>query len=552
MSAPNNYGNYNASKKPIDEKTAMILAKNMIESGLEVPKDIEIERIVLGTILLESDIQDDAIDLIKTPELFYEPEHQIIFDVFRSMYQADKKVDIATITTELRLKSQLENIGGAVYISMLPNRVASSVNFNEHVKTLRNFFVRRTVIKHAMRGIQDAYHAEDVHDVVSNFSLMFDEVDELMSGSKALPNAKALAMDAIERLNIRIKKSHENKITGCPTGLKKLDELTNGWQKGSLIVIGARPAMGKTAYLCYNAREASKGGWIPIIVSIEMKSEQLTDRSIQGMLPYNFPAWKFKYGKVDSTEISLIMNAADQFAHLKMVVDDRSKISVHEIKSLVRRVIKEIKKRIKEYKLSKGDNSDVTQDELNVIVLLDYLQIVDTSEQKIGVREQQVAFIARGLKAIAKELYVPVVALAQLGRATEQNAEKRPTMANLRESGALEQEADMVAFIHRPEYYGTTTDAEGNSMVGVGEIIVEKHRDGGIAKNGEIIFGYNESLTAIRDPDRDYNEMPVSNTPAPLTPNSGFLKEPKNFYEVEKEETPIVNTTTNNNEEEPF
>ncbi len=418
------------------------------------PQATDLEDAVLGAMMLEKDAVSTVIEILK-PEAFYKPAHQAIFAAMADLFQKSQPIDLLTVTNYLRNNGNLDVIGGAYYLSMLTNRVGSAANIEFHARIILEKFLKRELIRISSEIQRDSY--DDGIDV-------FDLLDE--AERKLFDVAQGNIRRASESMNVLISQAlnqieqaqnQSSSLTGVPSGFTKLDELTAGWQKSDLIIVAARPAMGKTAFCLSMARNAAVDFQIPVAVfSLEMSAVQLVNRLISAET--GIPSDKLRKGNLTEKDWQTLHTSLASLADAPIMINDTPALSIFEFRAIARRM--------KQHK--------------NVgMIIIDYLQLMTAGgNNKQGIREQEISTISRSLKAIAKELNIPIIALSQLSRAVESRpGDKRPQLSDLRESGAIEQDADMVCFIYRPEYYGI--QEEGNeSMAGVAKIIVAKHRNG--------------------------------------------------------------------------
>jgi replicative DNA helicase len=429
--------------------------QTFIEQGKLPPQALDMEAAVLGALMLEQDALTNAIDIVK-PEFFYKPENETIFKAISELFHEAQPVDILTVTNKLRELGKLEDVGGAYYISQLTNRVASTANTEYYARIVAQNYIKRELIRISADITKNAYdETVDVLDMLDNA-----EKDLLAIGEKSFQtdysDMSTLVRRAIEE--VKSARSHEDGISAnaVPSGFTALDRLTNGFQKSTLVILAARPAMGKTALALSMARNiAVKQNKAIAFFSLEMSDIELITRLISSEAGLN--AQKLKTGQLQDYEWTQLTTKIDALAKAPIFIDDSAALNMFELRAKCRR-------------LKQKHNIQM--------VFVDYLQLMQGSVER-GTREQEISKISRQLKALAKELKIPVLAMSQLSRAVETRGNsKRPQLSDLRESGAIEQDADIVMFIHRPEYYGQTEDESGNSMLGMADILLEKHRSG--------------------------------------------------------------------------
>ena len=427
-----------------------------MQSSKTQPSAQDLEQAVLGAILLDSAAIGLVADILR-PQSFYNDKNGKIYEAAIELFADSKPVDLLTITEQLRKKSALDFIGGALYLIELTNRVASAANVEYHARIVAQKYIQRELIRVSTGTINEAF--EDTTDV---FDLLDKAEHGLFSITNGTVNRAALSMATlIHQAVTQISKNTSNDgLTGIPSGFMALDQLTSGWQQSDLIIMAARPGMGKTSFVlamaCNAAIQFGKG---VAVFSLEMSSLQITNRLLS--LLSNVSGERLRTGNLTEWEAQQIHTAAAKLQSSPIFVDDTPAISVFELRAKCRRL--------------------KMQHDIQLIVI-DYLQLMTGTEAKSGGnREQEIASISRALKQIAKELNVPVITLSQLSRAVEvRGGSKRPQLSDLRESGSLEQDADIVGFIYRPEYYGILEDEDGNTLQGIAEIIVAKHRNGAL------------------------------------------------------------------------
>ncbi len=437
------------------QTTRKLKSVNRKIDGKLPPQAIELEEAVLGALMLDNEALSDTIDILK-PEYFYKMEHQKIFDSIIVLFNESKPVDILTIIEQLKKLGELENIGGAFYITQLTNNVASSANTEYHARIIVEKFIQRSLIQISSSIIKDSFDETiDVFDLLSNAE---QELFSVTEGSlrKSYSKMSELISSAIN--NIEELKNKEDGLSGVPSGFSRLDRVTSGWQKSDLVIIAARPGMGKTALALSMCRNIAINHKTPIgIFSLEMSTDQLVNRLISS--ESEIPSNKLRKGNLEEYEFVQLHEKIKDLAEAPIYIDDTPGLSVFELRAKARRLVK---------------NHGVK------IIIVDYLQLMTAGGNKIGNREQEISTISRSLKGIAKELKIPVIALSQVNRGVESrtSTSKRPILADLRESGAIEQDADIVTFIYRPEYYKIYEWENSDDSRGQAEIIIAKHRNG--------------------------------------------------------------------------
>ncbi len=431
--------------------------KILEQEGRVPPQATEVEEAVLGAMLIEHEAATVALQML-SPDDFYKPAHRHIFEVLHSLYERDNPLDLLTVENELRDKELLDACGGAGYLSELTRSVSSAANIDYHAQIIAEKATKRNLILGCTEIIQEAYDSSsDPYDVLDRAEQKVFDLANAKHRSQAKPIGDVLK-DTLSYLeDIRGK---QGGITGVPTGLS-IDEMTAGWQNGDMIVIAARPSMGKTAFVLTTARNAAlhqdpKLRTKVAIFSLEMSDQSLVQRLLT--MEGRINAQSARSGQLNDEEFKRLIDAAGRLFTANIFVDDTPGLSIMELRTKARRLKSE---------------HDIG------MVVVDYLQLMSSNSREAGNREQEIATISRGLKALAKELNVPVIALSQLSRAVEtRGGDKRPQLSDLRESGSIEQDADVVCFLYRPEYYGIKTTPEGQSTAGLAEVIVGKQRNG--------------------------------------------------------------------------
>ncbi|MBP5512883.1 replicative DNA helicase [Candidatus Saccharibacteria bacterium] len=423
--------------------------------GRVPPQDIEAEKSLLGAILISDGALPEILTILK-PRDFYEERHQMIFEAMMNLYDQHKPVDLLTVTTELRTKKQLKDIGGAPYLTELSNFVPAATHAKAYAEIIEKASTRRRLIKAGNEIANKAFEDDaDVQSLIGSAEKeLFDVSDKVVkSDYVAMDELLADAFDRIEEL-------HKNKgaLRGLKTGFRDLDKKTAGFQKGDLIIIGARPAMGKTTFaqnLTYNIASMNKKG--VLFFSMEMAANEIVDRMISDVSGVD--NWKMRTGNLTDDEFQRIGEALGEMDELPIYIDDTSSMTIMDLRNKARRAM---------------HDKDIG------IVIVDYLQLIQGSDRYKGNRVQEVTEISRGLKILARELEIPVVALAQLSRSVTGRDDPRPVLSDLRESGSIEQDADLVMFLHRPDYYRQNDDNYEETHIT--ELLVAKHRHGAVGK----------------------------------------------------------------------
>ncbi len=421
------------------------------------PQAIPLEEVVLGAIMLDKEALPSVIDSLQA-ESFYLEAHQVIYKSMLRLFERSQPIDLLTVMEELKKAGDLDAAGGAAYLAELTNKVGSAANIEYHARLVAQKYIQRELINISNKTIRDAY--EDTTDV---FDLLDDAEQRLFaiaekSMGKQVNTMSSLANSLLKELE-ELKNIKEG-LTGVPTGFTDLDRLTSGLQKSDLIILAARPGMGKTSFTLSLAKNAAVDFSRAVaIFSLEMSSLQLAQRLIS--MEAEIEGSKMRNGQLEEYEWQQLHAAVERVADAPIFIDDTPGINIFELRAKCRRL-----------KL---------QHDIQLVVI-DYLQLMSGGgENQRGNREQEVSAISRALKGLAKELSVPVIALSQLSRAVEvRGGSKKPQLSDLRESGSIEQDADMVAFIYRPEYYDIIEDEEGQSLKGIAELIVAKNRHGAL------------------------------------------------------------------------
>ena len=465
-----------------------------LEKGKLPPQAVDLETAVLGAMMIDKKGVDDVIDILN-PDTFYVPAHQEIYRAIYTLFQNSEPIDLRTVSNQLRKNGKLEFVGGDFYLIGLTQKVASTAHIEFHSRIILQKFIQRKLITISSEIIQEAYdETVDVFDLLDAAESKFFEVTQgnLKKGSE---DAASLVKTAIQKVEEISKKEG---MSGVASGFTKLDALTSGWQPSDLIIIAARPGMGKTAFVISMAKNmAIQFNHAVAVFSLEMSSVQLITRMISSET--GISSSKLRTGNLQAHEWEQLNVKVKNLTKAPIFIDDTPSLSIFDLRAKARRL--------------------VSQHDVKIIII-DYLQLMTAGSSKnSGNREQEISMISRNLKALAKELAVPVIALSQLSRAVEtRGGSKRPLLSDLRESGAIEQDADIVSFIFRPEYYGMTEwdDDEHTPCEGQGEFIIAKHRNGGL---DNIRLKFTGHLAQFSDLDEGFgnefqskmnNELPAS------------------------------------------
>lgn len=429
-----------------------------LEKGKIPPQAVDLEEVVLGAMLIDKKGVDEVIDILH-PDVFYRESHQYIYEAIFKLFESSEPVDLLTVSAQLKREGRLELVGGDFYLIKLTQKVASSAHIEFHARIILQKYIQRSLIKISNEIIEEAYdEGTDVFDLLDNAEAKLYDVTQgnLKRSAETAQNLVIQAKRKIEEI------SNKDGLSGIPSGFDKLDKLTSGWQPSDLVIIAARPGMGKTALTLSMARNIAVNSNIPVaFFSLEMSSVQLITRLISSET--GLSSEKLRTGRLEKHEWEQLNVKVKSLEKAPLYIDDTPSLSIFDLRAKARRL--------------------ASQHKIQLIVL-DYLQLMTAGgSQKGGNREQEISTISRNLKALAKELNIPVIALSQLSRAVEtRGGSKRPILSDLRESGAIEQDADIVSFIYRPEYYKIDEwdDEERTPTQGQAEFIVAKHRNGGL------------------------------------------------------------------------
>ena len=475
-------------QKPSDSVANKSTQAQFLEHGKIPPQATDLEEAVLGALMLEKDAVSAVIDIL-SPKVFYKDAHQRIFKAISMLFGKSEPIDILTVTNQLKSTAELEMVGGPYYITMLTSRVASAANIEYHARIIQQKHIQRELISISSEIIKDAY--EDTTDV---FNLLDKAEQNLFSVSETnlrrnFEDMPSLVRQAIE--DIENAKNSESSLRGVPSGYVDMDRITSGWQKSDLVILAARPSMGKTAFALSMARNMAVDFDRPIaFFSLEMSAVQLVTRLISS--ESELTSDKLKKGDLAEHEWEQLNAKIRKLSEAKIFIDDTPALSIFELRAKCRRLKQQY---------------DIQ------MVFIDYLQLMTAGGDNRGNREQEISQISRALKALAKELDIPVIALSQLSRAVETRPgqSKRPILSDLRESGAIEQDADLVLFIYRAEYYKIDTFEDGTPTAGVTEIIIAKHRNGAV---GDIKLRFIDKFARFEDYSQSSNDFSMGDVQA--------------------------------------
>ena len=454
------------TKKPAKKKRSdeVVIVTDL---GRQQPQAVDFEEAVIGACLIEQEAFGRVADMLK-PESFYDTKHRLIYEAIRSLSVENQPIDILTVTEQLKRSGDLDEAGGPLYIAELSQKFISSAHIEYHAKIIAQKALARDLITYSSHLLEEAFDSsQDIDELMqgaegelfelskNNIKKDFTQIDPVLTEAVKMMEKAAANTDG---------------ISGISTGFDRLDNITNGWQNSDLIIIAARPAMGKTAFVLSMARNIAIANRVPVAMfSLEMSNVQLVNRLITNVC--EIKGESIRSGQLAPYEWKQLDEKMREMYGAPLYIDDTPSLSVFELRTKARRLVREHGVKL---------------------ILIDYLQLMNASGMSYNSRQEEVSTISRSLKGLAKELNIPIIALSQLNRgietriATADDQHKdthRPQLSDLRESGAIEQDADMVCMIHRPEYYGLKQDSHGRSLKDVAEIIIAKHRNG---KTGDI------------------------------------------------------------------
>lgn len=450
--------------------------------GRVQPQERDLERAVLGALLIEQDAYMHVAEIL-SPESFYEHRHQLIYEAIQHLNFEQKPVDILTVTHKLEETGNLEDAGGPFYLTELSQMMYSSSHIEYHARIIADKALARNIITMTSEVQRDAF--DPTQDTAELMQRLEAEVFKLSSSGQKRDVTQVDSILTTAYDNLQKAAARPDGMSGIATGFTKLDKITNGWQDSDLIILGARPAMGKTAFALSMAKNIAVDQRIPTaFFSLEMSDVQLVNRiiinvcEIKGELIRTGKLKPFEWEQLDAN-IKRIYGAP-------LYIDDTPGLSVFELCTKARRIVNEHGVKI---------------------IIIDYLQLMNATGMRFSSRQEEISIISRSLKGLAKELNIPIIALSQLSRdvAKRENDDKRPQLSDLRESGAIEQDADIVTFIHRPEYYRIYEDSQGRDLHGKAEIIVAKHRNGSV---GDILLNFRGEYARFENEDSNYIPLP--------------------------------------------
>jgi replicative DNA helicase len=488
---------------------------NTEETGRLQPQAREMEEAVLGALMIEKDAYSIISDIL-VPESFYDKAHELIYRAIQDLAFQQKPIDMITVVEQLKKRGDIDAIGGPFYIAQLSSKVVSSAHLEYHARIIAQKYLARELISFSSGVASKAFDETiDVDDLMQEAEGQLFEISQ-RNVKKDVTQIDPVIKEAYQLMHIASQRT--DGLSGVQTGFKQLDKITSGWQNSDLIIIAARPAMGKTAFVLSMAKNMAVDFNTPVAVfSLEMSNVQLVNRLIVNVC--QITGEKIKNGQLAPYEWEQLDYKIRELYGAPIYIDDTPSLSVFELRTKARRLVKEHKIKC---------------------LIIDYLQLMNASGMNFGSREQEVSIISRSLKGLAKELNIPIIALSQLNRGVENRIGadgKRPQLADLRESGAIEQDADMVCFIHRSEYYKIFTDEKGNDLTGKAEIIIAKHRNGA---TGNVLLSFKKEYARFQNIDDDLiveEYQSKYNGQENLIPASSPYEQ--NFSNINSPETPF-------------
>lgn len=464
--------------------------KKTIHKGLMPPQAVDLEEAIVGGMLVDGSVIDQVLMVLDNSEVFYKEKNKLIFEAIRELSVSSKPIDLLTVANQLKTTGNLETIGGDFHLVELMGKVATTAHIEEHCRIVIQYWVKRKVIEIANQQICDAYaETVSIFDLVETAEKGLDSINEMLDTGKSTATFADALLQVVERVELLSNKENTD-VVGVTTGFKKVDSFTGGWQNSDLVIIAARPGMGKTSLILKNLLEIALNNKAVGMFSLEMSVQQLAARLVA--INSNFHlAQLIKKGFEHDRYFQTLNEVVGSMEKLNIYVDDSAGITIQQLQMKAR----------------------MWKRKHNIEALfVDYIQLM-SGDNKIGNREQEISTISRRLKQLAKELNIPVIALSQLSRSVEKRPDRRPRLEDLRESGAIEQDADTVCFIFRPEYYDMDCDEELADLGANTELIFAKYRSGSLETKGLYWQG---DKTKFMDPeDRFNNEAQY----APVAPN---------------------------------
>ena len=470
-------------------KDSKVILTDIDLQGRVLPQAIDFEEAVLGAMMMEQNATEAVINDLKS-EMFYKEANQIIYESILSVFRRNEPVDLLSVSKQLYSIEKMDVIGGAYYLSSLTNHIVSSANIEYHARIIREKYIQRKIISLNSELINLSFDVTvDFEDLISRQNRIIDTINDLFAGKLAIQTIGEVADECLLDLITRCDNHSQGILNGIPTGSKALDKLTGGWKEG-LIIIAGRPGMKKTALALMSAFAAAESGFYPAFFSLEMTNTSLVDRILLAESGLYIDSVRYANGDLMAHEKQAIIDASIRLRDLNFHLDPNPIVNMYYLGSTLRRLV------------AKGKCS---------IAFVDYLQLVESEKEKGKNREREVAEITRYLKLLSKELHIPIILLAQLSRKVEDriSGQGRPQLSDLRESGAIEQDADMVILTWIPEKYGVKYDSNNMSMENILFALIEKHRNGSI---GEIMLKSYPSPYKIVDVDY-YQEQSINRTP---------------------------------------
>ena len=461
----NRNGNYSRRQQSVDNTYAHVQ-----------PQATEIERAVLGALMIDKEAFTVVCDRL-SPESFYEPRNQKVYGAITELARNDSPVDLYTVTEQLAKQGDLEDVGGPGYVAEISSRVASSASIDYHSRIVAQKFLARQLITFSSNIETKAFDdTTDLDDWMQEAEASLFELGQRnikKDYTQVDPVVKS-AIDAIQEAA-----GNKDGLTGVPSGFYKLDDITSGWQKSDLIIIAGRPAMGKTSFALSMAKNIATEHKVPMaFFSLEMSNVQLVNRIISNLC--EIQGSKITNGQLQPDEWDRIDKRVNKLLGAPLYVDDTPGLSVFELRTKARRLVREHGVKI---------------------IMIDYLQLMNANGMRFSSRQEEVSVISRSLKSLAKELDIPIIAMSQLNRGVESRdglEGKRPQLSDLRESGAIEQDADLVLLVHRPEYYRIYEDDKGHDLHGMAQIIIAKHRKGA---TDDVLLNFRGEFTRFENPE---------------------------------------------------
>ncbi len=499
--------------------------QQLLELGKVQPQALDFEAAVIGACLIERDAIGEVSDILDA-ESFYDTKHQVIFGTIKKLAAEDKPIDILTVTEQLRVDNLLDKAGGPLYIAELSQKILSSAHIEYHANIIAGKALARKLISYTTNIREMAFdESQDMKELMQKAEGQLFELSRL-NMKKDYTQIDPVIDEAYKLLQEAANRT--DGLSGLASGFSALDKVTSGWQKSDLVVIAARPAMGKTAFVLSMCRNIAVNNRVPVAMfSLEMSNVQLVNRLIVNVC--EITGDKIKSGQLEKYEWKQLDYKIKDLYNAPLYIDDTPSLSVFELRTKARRLVREHGVQI---------------------IVIDYLQLMNASGMAYNSRQEEVSTISRSLKGLAKELNIPIIALSQLNRSVENRSgvdpndpnSKRPQLSDLRESGAIEQDADMVCFIHRPEYYKIYKDNHGNSTKGVAELIIAKHRNGEVR---DVKLRFTGEYARFSDLRNEYDQPPLPDDDGTIKPskvnNSGGASDDPVFNSINDSMVPDDN-----------